>query len=547
MKELIRLKSVLNLSFRKYIFRYIKCFIFMFGYTITSVIFPGLVSLVMDKGVMVGDYHATIKYISMFLGIGIMMTFFQYIEKMSFFKLSQDILLYIKIVVFRKIMDTNLVFWNNHKIGDVMSVIESDISKVESLLTTKFCDALMNIFVVFGMSSFLVYLNIEIGGLLIAVAVLFVAFQRKLGGKIKTNMEVLRESLGSNSSLINEILNNIQNIQIIGFIEPFIKKFKVSIDNVKNYNIKNMNIVSISMGVSNLYVVFSMLIVLSFGSIAHFRGRLTLGTILTLILYAQRLYSPINSICNTFISIKNISPSISKILDILENENKIQGGDFYPTTNIQGKLEFKEIFFKYELNPGYVFMNFNLKINPGEIIGIVGKNGSGKSTIIRLLAGLCTPECGNITIDGIDLKKYDLEYLRSQIGYVLQRNYLVSGKLIDILRFGVENVYIDIKNELIQSFELDISKFSGGWDTYINEKSMNISGGEMQKISLIRMFSSPKHMYILDEPTSFMDTESEKKICNEMKKLLYNKTTIIITHRPQILHICNRIIDLDAL
>ena len=148
MTELIGLKRELNFSFKKYIFRYIKCFIYMIGYTITSVIFPGLVSLVMDKGVMVGDYHSTFVYIIIFLTIGIMMTIFQYLERMSFFRLSQDILIHIKTIVFSKIMDTNITFWNNHKIGDVMSVVESDISKVESLLTTKLCDAIVNIFVI---------------------------------------------------------------------------------------------------------------------------------------------------------------------------------------------------------------------------------------------------------------------------------------------------------------------------------------------------------------------------------------------------------------
>ncbi|RFZ76096.1 ABC transporter ATP-binding protein [Lacrimispora amygdalina] len=547
MTELIGLKRELNFSFKKYIFRYIKCFIFMLGYTITSVIFPGLVSLVMDKGVMVGDYHSTIVYISIFLIIGIMMTIFQYLERLSFFKLSQDILIYIKIIVFRKIMDTNLAFWNNHKIGDVMSVVESDISRIESLLTTKLCDAIVNIFVIIGMSIFLIYLNIKIGGLLILIAFIFVAIQRKLGIFIKNNMLILRKSLGDNSSLLNEILNNIQNIQIIGLVVPFIDKYKVSIDNIKDNNIKNTNIVSLSLGVSNLYVIISMLIVLFVGSIEYFRGHLTIGIVLTFLLYAQRLYSPISSICNTFVSIKNISPSISKILDILKNENIIYGGNYYPVTDIQGSLELRAISFKYQLNPDYVFKDFNLKINSGEIIGIIGKNGSGKTTIIKLLAGLCVPEQGIITIDGVDLKKYDLEYLRRQIGYVLQSNYLVSGKLKDILRFGVENEFIDIKDEMIKSFELNISKFSNGWETYINEKSMNISGGELQKISLIRLFSSPKQMYILDEPTSFMDNESEKKVCSKMEELLNNKTAIIITHRPQILHICNRVIDLDAL
>ncbi|MCD7965074.1 MAG: ATP-binding cassette domain-containing protein [Clostridiaceae bacterium] len=191
--------------------------------------------------------------------------------------------------------------------------------------------------------------------------------------------------------------------------------------------------------------------------------------------------------------------------------------------------------------------NFNLDILPGEKVGIVGSNGSGKTTIIKLLCGLCVPEKGNIYIDNIDINKYDLDLLKKQFGFTLQKEYLVSGRLSEILSFGLEDAYLDNKNKLIKVFQLNLNKFKDGWETFINENSINISGGEMQKISLIRMFSSTKTIYILDEPTSFMDIESERKICVEMKKLLIDRTAIIITHRQQILSICNRIIDLDKL
>lgn len=546
-KELILLKYRLNLSLRKYRWRYLKCFVFMMVYTITSVIFPGLISIIIDKGIMVRDYHYTLKYICGFFSVGIVMVLSQHIERMSFFKLSQDILYYIKVVVFRKIMNTNILFWSNHNIGDVMTVIESDISKIEALLTTEICDAIVNLFVVLGMSFFLIYLKVEIGILLIGVAVLFVIIQRQVGNKLKINMKILREAMGNTTALINEILNHIQHIQIIGLVIPFLKKYKKSNETVKNIHIKHMHIASISMGVSNLYVIISMLIVLSIGSFYFFRGLLTIGTLLTLVLYAQRLYTPINGLCNTYTMIKNITPSITKILDILESEDTIRCGTFFPQKNILGDLEFRNVTFRYSKNSKNVLENYCLHIKPGEKVGIVGKNGSGKTTIIKLLAGLCVPESGHIVLDGVSLEKYDFEFLRSQIGYVLQRDYLGSGKLKDILKFGVEDAYIDIKNELIQEIGLDIDKFSNGWDTYIDENSNNISGGEMQKLSLIRAFSSSKAVYIMDEPTSFMDIESEKKVCGILNKLLCDKTSIIITHRPQILKICDRVVVLGDL
>lgn len=441
-------------------------------------------------------------------------------------------------------MQTNLTFWNKHKIGDVASILESDIKKVESLLTTALCDAAVNILVVIGMSCFLLYLELRIGCILIILAVLFVCIQRKAGEKIRRDMVNVRQVTGETSSLTNEILNNIQSIQMMGFEKSFFLRFQKSNKAIYDCYLKYISTLSESNAITNFYSVCSMLAVLIYGALSCVYEHMALGTLLTLTLYAQRLYTPINSVCNTYVLIKDITPSIQKILEILQCEDLIFNG-YLESGYIRGRLTFDKIFFRYEKASNYVLKNFNMDIMPGEKVGIIGKNGSGKTTIIKLLCGLCSPEKGSIYIDDIKLQKYDLSILKDQFGFTLQRDYLVSGTLSEVLSFGLENTYLDNKNKLIEAFQLDISKFKDGWDTIINENSINISGGEMQKISLIRMFSSSKSIYILDEPTSFMDTESEKKVCIEIKKLLVGKTAIIITHRPQILKICNRIINLD--
>lgn len=486
----------------------------------------------------------TIHYIGIFVINGLLIVIFQYNERVGFAKLSQDILFKIKSTVFMKLIQTNLTFWNKHKIGDIAHIFENDISKVESLLTTAFCDAAVNILVVLGMSCFLLYLELKIGCALILLAVLFVWIQRKAGDKIRNSMATVRGAIGEASSLTNEILNNIQSIQMMGFSKPFFLRFQKSNRTICDCYVKYMSTLSESNAVTNLYSVFSMLAVLIIGTYSSIYEHMTFGTLLTLTLYAQRLYTPINSVCNTYVLIKNITPSIQKILEVLQCKDLIYKGDL-EVNKIKGRLTFDNVFFRYSKTSKYVLENFSLDIMPGESVGIVGRNGSGKSTIIKLLCGLCSPEKGKIYIDNIELQKYDLDLLKNHFGFTLQKDYLVSGRLSEIISFGLDNTYLDNKNKLIEVFQLDISKFKDGWDTIINENSINISGGEMQKISLIRMFSSSKTIYILDEPTSFMDIESEKKVCMEMKKLLVGKTAIIITHRPQILKICNYIIDLD--
>ncbi len=215
---------------------------------------------------------------------------------------------------------------------------------------------------------------------------------------------------------------------------------------------------------------------------------------------------------------------------------------YYPQNEENREIEFKNINFKYPDSSKRIFNDFNLVIKTNDVIGIIGENGSGKSTLIKLLTQIYKPNSGEILLNGIDINQYNIEYLRKEIGLVNQSNFLLSGTIKDICSLSGMEIEDEKIKKMMKMFCLNSDNFRNGVLTNISENNMNISGGELQRLNLIRVFLENKSIYLFDEPTASIDVVSENIICNNMKKLLKNKTAIIITHRPKLLELCNHVI-----
>lgn len=208
--------------------------------------------------------------------------------------------------------------------------------------------------------------------------------------------------------------------------------------------------------------IFSVLLI---GGYAVLREDISVGILFSMIVYVQQLYSPAVALGETYNSIKNAQPSILRISTLLENKEMVEEADFCPEGSLKGNIIFKNVTFSYAQNTDPVFRNLNLSLKAGRIYGITGDNGMGKSTFIRLIAGLCMPDSGNIYIDDIEIKKYNVEYLRKHIGYLLQKPLLLRGKN------PIDN--IDTKRMM--------RYFNMGKKRYLEENVKGLSGGESQK------------------------------------------------------------------
>lgn len=535
-----KLKDLVHIPLKHYILYQMKCILFIIIYTVASLTFPSYISLIIDDGLLKKDVSKITIYITSMLITGVIMILFDYLNRITSAKFSLKITASIKNIVLNKILTTNLKFWTKHQTGEIFTVINNDISQIEGLITNTVSQTLINIFVVLGVSIYLLIIDKDIGIAILVLALIFCLVQKRIGRTVKTGMEKLRRKLSYLNSYTGEIINNVNFVQASGYGRLVTKQFSIlHQEYMKQYlvQIKTMSVNQI-FGLS--FNIIGICIVLCMGSYKVFTNSMTVGMLFSLTVYVQRLYSPIVALGSMYLNIKNSVPIVDRLIQIVNTTDVIKEGDIEYPNNLKGNIEFHNINFWYEEKQ--IFRNFSFRVKTGEKMGICGKNGSGKSTILKLLTRLCHPLEGEIRIDGVDICEYKCEYYQNQISCMSQGSFIMSGELRNLMNPFNKQID-DIKLiEYMKQMKLDIQKFEKGLDTYIGENGITISGGEKQKIALIRVLIDDRPIVILDEPTSAIDIESEIDISMVLGLLLKEKTTIIVTHRTAILEICDKVL-----
>lgn len=537
-----RLIKVVGINTKSYVLNQIKCFLCLIIYTLSSITFPSFLSKIVDLGIMTNNIKNIVLYVLEMLACGILMVLFHYLQKISFFKFGNEIVLGTKQKLYKKLNVVDIGFWNKYKVGDVLTILDNDIEKLQELLTSNISEFVVNFFLCIGISLYIVLLNIKIGILVLAVALLFALIQRKVANRSKEKMKKLRMTMGDFNSFSTETINNMPALQMTGknsyIIKLYANKCKALAAEGLDFT-KTMSAVGMT-GMS--FNVIAIIIVLIIGAFDVLNEQISVGLLFSMTVYVQRLYSPIVSMGNMLVKIKNFFPLLDNIYNVMYNEDNVIKGSYKSPVMLKGDISFENVWFSY--NPGnYILKGFTETFNSGQVTGIVGKNGSGKTTIIRLLTKLCSVEKGKIEIDGVDIKEFNLEYLQEQISVMTQENFLLGDELNFILQD-------DKQLEKIKNF-FDKMNFSESGEDIIsgqfsvNENNLNISGGEAQKLALYKLYLDNKPICILDEPTAALDSESEEKMIGFIKENFDKKTLIIITHKPKILEICDKIIEIN--
>ena len=272
----------------------------------------------------------------------------------------------------------------------------------------------------------------------------------------------------------------------------------------------------------------------------------TIGLLVSFISYATMFYEPVTFFANFSDSVQNAKASIERIMDILDAEPEHDFGKGNTSANMGGVIEFKNVNFSFDRTKK-VLKNINLRIEPGDIVGIVGTTGSGKSTLINLLLRYYDHYDGKITIDGVDIRKIDMEYYRSSIGYVQQDPQMFHDTIYNNIAYGNGEFIVD---EVINAADVAnahefIVRQPDGYDSVIGERGVGLSGGERQRLSIARAVLRNPKMLVFDEATAAVDSETEHLIQEAIEKLISGRTTIMIAHRLSTLSKANKIVVVD--
>jgi ATP-binding cassette subfamily B protein len=457
-------------------------------------------------------------------------------------KISRDL----RARVYAKINQLSLEFINSRHAGELMNRVVRDSSRIREFMEHAFAQMFTRLFIMAGAFITMLVMNWKLALLtLVFVPIAFTlirAFKR-------LEMRLWRQQWRFDDKVngrLQDVISGIRVVKTFGQEQRETERFKSYIDRMTYIQRRNEVLWATLYPFVTFIITSGTFLIYYFGGRDVLNANMTPGQLVQFIAYANMLFMPLQFVSRLPRMIMRLKTSLERIYDILGEEPKIDDAPDAVDIKIKGDVEFKNITFGYKSYQP-VLENINLSVKKGEMIGLVGSSGTGKSTMINLLMRLYDPDDGSILIDGMPITKMSKKSLHGQIGVVLQETQLFSGTLIDNIRYANPNA---TRLEVIKAAKIAnahdfIAKFPNGYDTYVGEHGYRLSGGERQRIAIARAILHDPQILILDEATSSLDTETEYQIQEALNRLTAGRTTFAIAHRLSTLRKADRIVVLD--
>ncbi|WP_318344378.1 ABC transporter ATP-binding protein [Flagellimonas baculiformis] len=473
------------------------------------------------------------------LAVGLILTLFffknvfNYLAMYYITFLRNGVLKDIRNKMYEKIVDLPISYFSEKRKGDVIARITSDVLEIQhsflsilELIVREPLTILFTIIVMFLISvklTIFVFIFIPIAGMLIS----------RIGKSLKRKSDRVQKEQGEFLSIVEETLGGLRVIKAFNSESKFYATFKNSTSRFFKFSNSLLNRQNLSSPISEF------LGIVVFGVLLWYGGRMVLvendldpASFITYMGLAFNILTPAKAISKASYGVKKGNAAAERVLEILESENPIKDKEgAMEKTDFSAAIEFKDTSFKYEED--YVLKNFNLKVEKGQTVALVGQSGSGKSTVANLITRFYDVSKGEIAIDGTNIKSITKKSLRGMMGLVTQDSILFNDSVKNNIALGKENATM---TEIIEAAKVAnahdfIMELPHGYDTNIGDGGNKLSGGQKQRLSIARAVLKNPPIMILDEATSALDTESERLVQDALEKMMKNRTSIVIAHR----------------
>tara|TARA_R110002020_G_scaffold454448_1_gene669979 strand:- start:113162 stop:114919 length:1758 start_codon:yes stop_codon:yes gene_type:complete len=551
MKEL----QHLNKYFKKYKWRLILGFFIVLIARIFAILTPkfsgDMIKLVEDYVSDGGDLsalkHQLLVTLLLLLGAALLSAFFTFLMRQMFIVVSRYMEADLKNEVYNQYQNLSLNFYKKNRTGDLMNRISEDVSKVRMYLGPAIMYGVTTLIL---FATVIPYMYITAPTLtlyvLIPLPVLSVAIY-KLSKAIHKRSTVVQQYLSHLSTFTQESFSGIGVIKAYGMENQTYTNFEDLSEGSKD---KNLDLVKVQafffplmialIGVSNLLVIY-------IGGKQYIAGEIPdLGVIVEFLIYVNMLTWPVASVGWITSLVQQAEASQKRINEFLNEKPEIVN-HITEHTPVTGGVRFENVTFTYDDTNITALKNVSFSAKPGETLAIIGKTGSGKSTILELIGRLYDVTSGEIIIDKTPIEQLNLNDLRTSIGYVPQDAFLFSDSIKENIKFGKEQATDEevIAAAKAAAVHTNITDFTKGYDTILGERGITLSGGQKQRVSIARAIIRDPKILLFDDSLSAVDTETEEEILSNLGKLSKDKTTIIVSHRISSAKNATNIIILD--
>ena len=471
---------------------------------------------------------------------------FMYMMRQTIIVASRNIEYDLKNEVYYHYQTLPLQFYKNNNTGDLMNRISEDVSRVRMYLGPALMYGMNVNILMLMVIPFMFYINPTLAFYSIMPLPFLVVCIYFVQNIINKRSEQIQKSLSDLSTYVQETFSGIRLIKSFVREINFSKVFSNKSDEYKSKSLKLQFVLALFFPIIMTLIGLSIIITIYVGALEVFDGNLTLGNIAEFLIYVYLLTWPVTALGWITSIIQRASASQKRINEFLDEKTDIVSRKD-KKLNISGKIEFRNVSFRYP-DTGVVGMdNISFKINTGESLGIIGSTGSGKSTVANSILRLFDLDNGKILLDDCEIKDLDITNFRRQIGYVPQDVFLFSDTIENNILFGTEDKEFKHVQEAARNADLirNINSFPNKYKTKVGERGITLSGGQKQRVSIARAIIKKPKILILDDCLSAVDTKTENVILENLKNIMSETTSIIISHRISSVKLAKKILVIE--
>lgn len=460
-------------------------------------------------------------------------------------RLSQNIVKQMRHDLFKKIDYLSIKYLDTHSNGDVMSRMTNDVENVSTTISQSFGSLVSGVLTIMGTVTIMFTYCWQLTLITMTSVILTVLITKKMSSLMRKIYRKRSALLGQLNGHSEEMITGYKSIVAYNKQSDVIDEFDKTSDELTVVAIKS-EMLGGSMGpIMNCIANISFVIVAAFGGYFAYTGLITIGTVSAFIIYAKQFSRPINEIAQLYGTIQTAIAGAERVFALLDQPDEEDNGTV-ELKDITGRISFRNVNFSY-VPEKQVLYDFNLEVEPGQKIALVGSTGSGKTTVVNLLMRFYPIDSGEILVDGVNIWDMKRNFLRENIAIVLQDTVLFSNTIENNIKYANLEA---TDEEMINAAKMShvkgyIERKPKKYKTYLKQAGAGLSHGQRQLISIARAVLADPKILILDEATSSVDTRTEKKIQDAMVKLMKNRTSLIIAHRLSTIRDADKIVVMD--
>lgn len=554
-KEKVKSGNIVDFKVLKRLFEfarpYIKRFYLLVFLTVLLAVLtpvrPWLVQKAIDGYVPVGDYQGLVFMISLLIGHLFLLAMVQYSHTYLSGWVGQTIIKDIRVKLYQHLLKLKLKFFDNTPIGRLVTRNVSDIETLSNVFSEGLAALIGDLLQLVVLIAVMFYMDWKLTLISLSTLPLLIFSTYVFKEKIKVTFNDVRNAVSNLNSFVQEHVSGMNIVQIFGAEKREYEKFKEINREHRKAHIRSVMYYAIYFPVAEIIQAIAIGMAVWYGArsilISSGTGP---GMIIAFIMYIQMFFRPIRMIADRFNTLQMGIVSSNRIFDLLDSDEHIADEGDYVPEQFKGDVTFKNVWFAYK-EKDYVLKDISFEVKEGQTVALVGATGAGKSSVINLLSRFYEINKGDISVDGVDLKKYDLSALRQNIGVVLQDVFLFSDTIRQNITLGNPDI---TEEQILYAADLVgarkfIQRLPGGLDYDVMERGATLSVGQRQLISFVRAMVYDPKIIVLDEATSSVDSETEELIQNAIEVLMEGRTAIVIAHRLSTIQGADKIIVLD--